>query len=261
MSQNPSSTPTLTGIYYTHPDQKKKVVQLSRSLGLPIITECAGYDFVLSFVHDKLSLSMPNDRLLKGQVFAEFVEGAAGYRRKHGKKEMLLRAIGFHKGQPLSILDATGGMGKDSFLMASYGCNVHVIERNRIVAALLQDGLNRATKQPETCNIARNIQLSILDSQKYLHNLIGSEKQYDVIYLDPMFPERSKRSLVKKEMQMLQKLVGNENDPTLLLAAALSVARKRVVAKRPKTALPIANDIPSHNLCGKTTRYDVYMVK
>jgi 16S rRNA (guanine1516-N2)-methyltransferase len=260
MSQTQTITTPSVGIFYTQPDQKERAEQLAGSLGLPVITETTGYDFILSYSHDRLSLSMPKDSRQRGQVYAEFVQGAAGYRRKHGSKEMLLRAIGFHKNKRLTILDVTGGMGRDSFLLAGYGCNVHTLERNRIVSALLEDGLLRASEHPDTRDIVGRIQLSIRDSLVFLLDAIGTEKKYDVIYLDPMYPERSKSALVKKEMQMLQKLVGCENDTVQLFTAALAVARKRVVIKRPKTAPPLADSTPSHSLSGKTTRFDVYMI-
>ena len=255
----PITTP-LAGILYTEPDQKERVEQLAGSLGLPIIADCTGYDFVLSYIHDRLNLSTPNDSSNPGKIYVEFIKGPAGFRRKQGRKEMLIKAIGFRKNQPLTVLDATGGMGKDSFLMAGYGCRIHVIERNRIVAALLQDGLWRASQHPDTRDIAKRIRLSPEDSNQYLHSAIGLEKEYDVIYLDPMFPKRSKSALVKKEMQVLQKLIGYEDDTEQLFATALKVAGKRVVVKRPKIAPPLTGSKPSYSLNGKTTRFDVYLI-
>lgn len=258
-TDRPITTP-LVGIFYTESDQKERAEQLAHSLELPVITDSTGYDFVLSYINDRLNLSTPNDPSNPGKVHVEFIQGAAGFRRKQGRKEMLIKAIGFRKNQPLSVLDATGGMGKDTFLMAGYGCRVHALERNRIVAALLQDGLRRASQHAATHNIAEKIHLSIQDSLQFLHSSIGLEKEYDVIYLDPMFPKRDKSALVKKEMQILQKLIGYENDTDHLFATALKVAGKRVVVKRPKIAPPLTGSTPSFSLSGKTTRFDVYMV-
>ena len=253
-------TAPLTGILYTEPDQKERAEQLACSLELPIITNSNGYDFVLSYIDGKLNLFTPNDSSNPGKVYVEFIQGSAGFRRKQGKKEMLIKAIGFRKNQSLSVLDTTGGMGTDSFLMAGYGCMVHVIERNQIVAALLQDGLWRASQHVDTCDIAERIHLSVQDSHQLLHSFIGFKKEYDVIYLDPMFPKRNKSALVKKEMQMLQKLIGYEDDTEPLFTTALAVAAKRVVVKRPKTSPSLAHHKPSYTLSGKTTRFDVYMI-
>lgn len=246
-------------IYYTEPDEMQIAMQLSASLDLPVTADTAGYDFVLSRDNNRLTLSMPRSAALKGGIFTEFTHGATGYRRKQGQREMLLKAVGAHKSKGLTVLDATGGLGRDSFLMAACGCTVHILERNKIVAALLADGLQRAARHEETSGIAERITLSVLDSREFLEKYADTE-QYDVIYLDPMYPERSKTALVKKEMQILQQLIGPEDDTEQLLAAALKAARKRVVVKRPKTAPFLTGRKPSHSLTGKTTRFDVYML-
>lgn len=258
-TDKPISTP-LVGVFYTEPEQKGRAEQLALSLGLPITADCTGYDFILSYIDSKLNLSTPNDPSNQGKVHVEFIKGAAGFRRKHGKKEMLIKAIGFRTNQPPTVFDATGGMGKDSFLMAGHGCTVDVIERNRIVAALLQDGLRRAAQHPETLQITERMSLWTRDSHQFLVNTTGLEKKYDVIYLDPMFPNRNKSALVKKEMQILQKLIGYEEDSKQLFTVARKVAGKRVVVKRPKIAPPLAGSTPSYSLNGKTTRFDVYLI-
>lgn len=260
MSQSLPVTNPIVGIYYTEAEEKERTELLAKSLELPLVSDVSGYDFLLSYVHGRLSLSMPNNPSQKGLVFAEFVKGSSGYRRKYGGKEMLLKAIGFSQNHPLSILDATGGMGKDSFLMASYGCRVHILERNPVVAALLEDGLQRASAHPDTSEITKRITLSVQDSCTYLKNYDDSGNMYDVIYLDPMYPGRSKSALVKKEMQMFQKLIGTDEDIEQLFKTACKAAGKRVVIKRPKNAPHLERQKPSHSLRGKTTRFDVYMV-
>jgi 16S rRNA (guanine1516-N2)-methyltransferase len=250
----------LVGIYYTEPGQKERAERLAGSLALPVITDSTGYDFVLSFTRDRLSLSMPNDSSLQGYVYVEFVGGRTGYRRQHAGKELLLKAVGLHKNRPPSILDATGGMGRDCFLMAGHGCRVHAFERNRIVAAMLEDGLQRAENHPDTRITVERIRLSTGDCLQFLRDCPGSAAQYDVIYLDPMFPQRKKSALVKKEMQILNRLVGYETDAEQLLTEARAAAGKRVVVKRPKAVPPLADSTPSYSLRGKTTRFDVYII-
>jgi 16S rRNA (guanine1516-N2)-methyltransferase len=80
----------------------------------------------------------------------------------------------------------------------------------------------------------------------------------DVVYLDPMFPARSKSAAVKKEMQYMQALLEDE-DPLPLFEAALACATKRVVIKRPIHAPDVAAK-PNHRFEGKTVRFDVYLV-
>ena len=75
-----------------------------------------------------------------------------------------------------------------------------------------------------------------------------------------MFPPRSKSALVKKEMRVFHALVGSDDDADELLPAALRVARKRVVVKRPRIAPALEGARPSHVLAGKRNRYDIYVV-
>lgn len=60
----------------------------------------------------------------------------------------------------------------------------------------------------------------------------------DVVYLDPMYPHRQKSALVKKEMRVFQSLVGNDDDADSLLIPAMTIAKRRVVVKRPNYASP-----------------------
>ena len=94
------------------------------------------------------------------------------------------------------------------------------------------------------------------DAQVLLSQLARDDLP-DVIYLDPMFPPRRKSALVKKEMQLLQRLLPAEPAPEPLLKMSLRLARKKVVVKRPKTAPPLCAD-PSLMLAGKNTRFDIY---
>ncbi|MCL7487431.1 MAG: class I SAM-dependent methyltransferase [Desulfobulbaceae bacterium] len=260
MKQAQQSSSPRMGIFYTEPGQKKRAELLARTLEVPIITDSAGLDIVLTITRDRLSLSIPGSSAPHALVYAEFVKGPAGYRRKRSSREMLLRAIGLRRDQQLSVLDATGGLGKDSFLMAGSGCTMHVLERNPVVAALLQDGLRRASEHTDTREIAARITFSAMDAIQYLRGIAGTENRFDVVYLDPMYPARNKSRLVKKEMQMLQELIGHEPDTEQLLNTALAAAGKRVVVKRPRTAPSLGDIAPSHSIKGKTTRFDVYMI-
>ncbi len=250
------------GIAFDRPGLAAAAAGLARQLELPLVPLVAdGLDFVLFRTAVRLELRWTGDIALAAPVWVEFVNGPAGYRRRRGGREMLIRAIGVKQGRPLSIIDATGGMGRDAFLLAGCGCTVHIFERHPVVAALLRDGLRRAAENPATRESAGRTRLVAADSRKSLENMTNMEKNIDVVYLDPMFPGRTKSALVKKELQILQLLVGqdDDNDTEQLLAAALNAARNRVVVKRPKSAPPLAGPKPSHCLSGTTTRFDVYM--
>jgi 16S rRNA (guanine1516-N2)-methyltransferase len=81
----------------------------------------------------------------------------------------------------------------------------------------------------------------------------------DVIYLDPMFPHRSKAALAGKEMQVFRQVVGDDDDAPQLLRVALSAGACRVVVKRPRKAPSIDGPEPTLRIEGKSSRYDIYV--
>ncbi|MBO9493895.1 class I SAM-dependent methyltransferase [Thalassotalea sp. G20_0] len=193
-------------------------------------------------------------------IVVDFVGGKAGHRRKFGggKGQDIAKAVGLNKGVKPSVLDATGGLGRDAFVLASLGCNVTLIERSPVVAALLADGLRRALEDSDVAPIAQ--QMSLLPGNAI--ELMGaSDNQYDVVYLDPMFPHREKSALVKKEMRLFQDLLGDDPDANQLLQPALNLARYRVVVKRPRLAPDLNGQAPTYRLEGKACRYDIYALK
>jgi 16S rRNA (guanine1516-N2)-methyltransferase len=86
----------------------------------------------------------------------------------------------------------------------------------------------------------------------------GVVERPDVVYLDPMYPHRTKSALVKKEMRFLRDFAGDNPDAPELLLAALGCARQRVAVKRPATARPVAGPTPVGAVKSKNTRYDIY---
>jgi len=197
-----------------------------------------------------------------GPVRAEFVSGKAGYRREHGggTGQLIARAVGLQKTrQTLDIVDATAGLGQDAFVLASLGCRITLFERSPVVHAILADGLARASVDGQCADIAGRMQLEAGDSLHWLWR--ADPDPVDVIYLDPMFPHRDKSALVKKEMQVFQRLVGADDDSAALLEAALAVARYRVVVKRPRKAEPLAGPPVTTRIEGKSSRYDVYSLR
>lgn len=199
----------------------------------------------------------------KSILFSEFLRGPIGYRRRlgGGLKESIAKAVGLkslHDNK--KVLDATAGLGEDAFILASLGCSVHLIERSPIIAALLQDGLERALQDPPTAPIIRRMKITIGDSIKILKDL-PEEERPEIIYLDPMFPQRQKSALTKLSMRFIRDIVGADYDTEQLLTQALLRAKKRVVVKRPKGAAPVMNKTPNHYIDGKGCRFDVYLIE
>src|SRR6185312_14993152 len=167
----------------------------------------------------------------------DFLTGKMGYRSRHSRigNELLAKAIGIKGAYKPTVIDATAGLGRDAFIMAILGCQVTMLERSTTIATLLQTALEQAL-------IETKIVLSLInvDAKNYFLTL-KPEHYPDVIYLDPMYPERKKSALVKKEMRVLRTIVRDDPDADELLKIALTHAKKRVVVKRAKTAPCLAD--------------------
>lgn len=238
--------------------------QLAAKISLPVIIkrnpkEITEFDSVLIMDENGLSLQESGANA-PGAVYVDFVGGAVGHRIKYGggKGQMIAKAVGVKNMKNMHVLDATAGLGRDGFILASMGCKVTMIERSTIIFQLLQDGINRALNSGDTSKIATRISLVDANSIEYISEMNDSP---DVIYLDPMFPARGKSALVKKEMRIFKKILGEDPDAASLLDAALSIAKYRVVVKRPRKS-PAINDLkPSFAIEGKANRFDVYTKK
>lgn len=192
-------------------------------------------------------------------VIIDFVGGALGFRGKHSShsKELVANAVGAKSGNTPKVLDATAGLGRDAFILASRGCEVTMLERSPVIALMLRDALKRASADAEIASVVAKMQLYQADASDFMAALKPDDYP-EVVYLDPMFPERSKSASVKKEMRLLQQLLGADMDTQELFDAALKVATRRVVVKRPKLAPCISELKPHHVVEGKSGRFDIY---
>jgi len=159
-------------------------------------------------------------------------------------------------GKTPDVVDATAGLGRDAFLLASLGANVTLIERSPVMHKLLREGMERAAEaDAEIAGIIDRMTLLLGDAKDML---AGLDPQ--VILVDPMHPPRGKSALVKKQMRQIREIVGPDEDSLELMKIALSCASNRVVLKWPARAEPMAGlRPPSHQIMGKSTRYDVFM--
>ena len=191
----------------------------------------------------------------------DFAADALLYRKDKGggKNEAIAKAVGI-KGQYYpSVVDATAGLGTDSFMLAALGCDVTMLERTNVVCALLYDGLVRGRAMPQSADIVQRMQLLPGSAVARLAQLKATDQSVDVVYLDPMFPHKKKSAAVKKPMKMFQTLLGHDKDADDLLTPALALAKKRVVVKRPNTAPFLQDKKPSMQIKGKKHRFEVYL--
>lgn len=251
-------------VAYVHNSDAEQAKRIAQKWKLPYIgdrntlksTIDTPYLFLLQVNDQHLELCKLDEPKL-GAISVDFVDGAVAHRRKFGggRGQDIAKAVGLKHGFQPHVLDATAGLGRDGFLLASLGCKVTLMERMPIVAALLDDGIERAKIHNEVADIVANmllIQASSIESMSLAN-------QVDVVYLDPMYPHKEKSALVKKEMRVFQSLVGADLDADNLLAPALELATYRVVVKRPSYAPPLADKKPSMSINMKKNRFDVYV--
>lgn len=207
---------------------------------------------------ERLELRKQNEPKL-GAIFVDFVGGAMAHRRRFGggRGEAVAKAVGIKKDYLPDVVDATAGLGRDAFVLAALGCHVRMVERNPVVAALLDDGLQRGYRDAEIGPWLRE-RLTLLHASS-MTALRDITPPPDVVYLDPMFPHKQKSALVKKEMRVFQSLVGADDDADALLEPARALAKKRVVVKRPDYAPPLAGVPAQSMLETKSHRFDFYL--
>ena len=242
-------------------DQLKWAQKLAKKLKIPLtFKKSEEFQFLLVCSASGLALKQ-TEKKGPGPITVNFKDPTMEYRLKHGggRTQALARAIGLKKGWQPTVIDTTAGLGRDGFILAYLGCSVHMLERSPILASMLEDGLKRALQAAHTSEATDRIQFTQADSRKFLQKL-KQQARPDVIYLDPMFPERTKSSLVKKEMIILREIAGDDKDAAELLDIALHCARNRVVVKRPRLAPTLGDAEPSHAITGKTSRFDVYLI-
>ena len=103
-----------------------------------------------------------------------------------------------------------------------------LFEQDPVIFLLLYDALKRGLAVPFLKDIISRMELFNKDSIKALPHLNFSP---DVVFLDPMFPERKKSGLIKKKFQLLhflEKPCENElqivqQDSNIYLAAVLHI--------------------------------------
>ena len=174
-------------------------------------------------------------------------------------REMLVRAAKIKGRAPrdITVTDATAGLGGDSFILAAAGYNVVMYENDPVIAALLRDALRRAAEVPALRGAAGRMELREEDS---IDALSSDAAAADIVYLDPMFPDRKKSGAVGKKFQLLQQLERPCESGRDLLAAATGAARVKVVIKRPLGGEPLGGRRPDYTLKGKTVRFDCIAV-
>ena len=253
----------LDGIIQRSPTKLFDLGKWSQQWQLEFVTEAL-------LATDGLYLIVEGDRICiqqggkkaPGPVFVDFVSGASAHRRKFGggRGQSIAKAVGINSAYTPTVLDATAGLGRDAFVLATLGCDVTLIERHPVVCLLLKSGLQCAQGDIEIEDIMARMKFVEGNSIDLLENWIAlGHAQPDIVYLDPMFPHTTASAEAKKEMKLFRTLVGADVDEDELWARADALARCRIVVKRPAKAPNLAGKAPSYVLAGKANRFDIYV--
>ncbi|OGT53993.1 MAG: hypothetical protein A3E84_02010 [Gammaproteobacteria bacterium RIFCSPHIGHO2_12_FULL_42_13] len=240
-----------------------KATVVAKQLNLPYRELNQAYDFLLLVTSEYIGIQPCHAQITTKPLHVDFLSAKLQYRQHQAslRKEALARAIGMKPGNNPYIVDATAGLARDSFILASLGFEITLLERSPILHLLVMDAIQRSATDSMIATITHRLHLVHTDAITWLLEKKSSNQSPQIIYLDPMFPERRKTAEVKKEMRILQDLLGEDNDANQLLITALTCATQRVVVKRPRLAPPLAGHTPAFQLVGKSARFDIYITR
>ncbi len=231
--------------------------QMADLLNIPLVSDPQGYQVYFKLTPDHLELiAFEKDNKKPSSLRVDFTTFKNLHRVKNPHKELLIRAIKIRKKIPATVVDATGGLGRDAFLLAAAGCRVDIFERNCFIGALLADGLRRAALHPQTARVCNRIRLHIQNTVRHIGELSTPP---EVVYLDPMFPERDKSAKVKQNLRTLRYIEGDQGEEQELLAAVWTIKPRKIVVKRPLKSPPLCELPPTYTIKGKAVRFDIYI--
>lgn len=225
-----------------------------------------GFTHVLCLDDSGLSLQALNLKAgesHKQPTRVDFQDAALLYRKNSfGRHQGLAKAVGLNKHEPMHVLDATAGLGRDAFILASMGCRISMLEQSAVIYSLLFDGIKRSenAEDLELSSIIQNMSLHHANAYEWFDEIIqGDKTKPDVIYLDPMFPPRNKNANVKKDIGLLQEILGFDETSDSLIEVAKNCARHRVVVKKPGSRVSKGSTKPSFVVPGKTAHFEVFV--
>lgn len=240
--------------------------KIAEQLGLPLARSYSESRASVALVVDTHEVWLqPLQKPRPGRVTVDFSSPDMRHRRKSGHNEPLGRAVGVKADRKPRVFDATAGLGRDAFVLADLGCEVELSEVSPVLYFLLKHAHETAllSASEKVVHAAQRMTISHRDSARC------SVSGFNTIYLDPMFPDRSKSAAVKKDLAAVQSLLTSQlispevtqpsstDKAVELLNWALSQPVERVVVKRPVKSPHLGGIKPSHSITGKTVRFDV----
>ncbi|HFL8824084.1 MAG TPA: class I SAM-dependent methyltransferase [Candidatus Azoamicus sp. OHIO1] len=174
-------------------------------------------------------------------------------RLNNPKKELLAKTVLNRNNDKYTIIDATGGLGTDSLILASLGHKIKLIEKKPIIIHLIKNNLKKNKKIKA---LAKNIDIKYGNSIEIISSL-KKKKLPDIIYIDPIFPIYKKNSLPKKDISIIKLIGSNTNEYKELFNLALTKTKK-IIVKRKIYSKFITNKKPTYQIIGSKIRFDIY---
>lgn len=251
-----SDVPVVIIVFENDSDVRERALASNLNIELVEVGELGNVQvpLYLQYLPEGLSLCEVG-RNAAGPTRVDFYDAGLTLRASDSiKQQNLIKALGLKKHPRPRILDGMAGLGKDAFLMASAGGSVQMLEKSRIVHALLEDGLERlSVGMGGTLKLPLVVRLTDFLTCDYCKN------DFDIVYLDPMYPITGRKSRAKKDMDRLHDLVGIDTQEQKQFGKALGIAQRRVIIKRPKNAPDFAAKKPDISYRGSSSRFDVYL--
>lgn len=226
--------------------------EIAENAGLDLVFETSSAVPSEPFLHlSSRGLSLERDDLVLLPDFSNMTRRIAPGKLNH---ELIVRAAKLKNpgANPVAI-DATAGLGEDSLCLAACGYTVYLFERDPVIAALLSDAVARAASAPNLSEAASRMHVMEQDSIEAMEKL---DFRPELVYLDPMFPERKKSAAVKKKFQLLHLVEPAAQDGERLLEAARVANPRKIIIKRPLKGPYLGDVKPSYSLTGKAIRFD-----
>lgn len=247
----------LVGIWPERESDKPLAEKLGQNLSLPI----------LSADESKLSLVVSNEniflRLNSDKTSSCFQPDFSSSKAQRKIKDeiqrrgLLLKAIEGRSKETLKVFDFYSGFAMDAFVLACAGHQVISCEKNPLISLVTKIAWRIQKEEDWILKTKPQLTLKHAESKEFLRN---SSYEFDVIYMDPMFEKPKSSSKSPLPMQIVQALLEDEErlDFKSDFEAASSYAKK-IVVKLPLKGRPLLERDPSHQLLGKTIRYDVFV--
>ena len=230
-------------------------------------------DALISFDKEGAGLTLLNQIKMKPLLLDfELLSYRQRLLRGGRQKEPVARAVMNGLEDGALVFDATAGLGRESMILAHAGAKVVSFERQLPIWIILNDALKRVQGSrffPFTLPVLspigtiKDYSLALAGTDNHSLTLANdlNNARPEVIYYDPMFPERENSAQVKKDMFVFQQVIGEDKDIIEFLELALELAVKRVVLKRPSYAPPlaVAGLERSYFVDGGQCRFDCYV--